>query len=84
MYNSPAILRRLLLKTLELGKCQRNKRNSPVWFLFTCPPPSNTVNGPVLGNYHSLLSGIEHHRLVGLKPVVRIDRNNFSGGKVAR
>ena len=82
MYNCPAFLRCLLLKALELRRCQ--KKISPVCFLFTCPPPNNTVNGPVLGNYHSLLSGIEHHRLVGLKPVVRIDRNNFLGGKVAR
>lgn len=60
------------------------KRNSSFWFLFTWTIPSNTVNGPIGVTLHSLLSGIEHHRLVGLKPVVGIrSKQLFLGGKVA-
>jgi hypothetical protein len=65
--------------------CQKKKRNSSVWFLFTWTIPSNTVNGPLGVTMHSLLSGIEHYRLVGLKPVVGIQSKQlFLGGKVAR
>jgi hypothetical protein len=70
-------------KAKRKKKMSQKKKEIPRFgFCLRVQLPSNTVNGPFRVTIDSLLSGIEHHRLVGLKPVVGMIETTFN--KVAR
>jgi hypothetical protein len=64
-------------KLKEKRKCLKKKEIPRFGFCLRIQLPSNTVNGPFRVTIDSLLSGIEHHRLVGLKPVVGMIETTF-------